>query len=50
MQRTLRISTDPNYYLDPFDVEEGSDCPSCKGDGYDDDDAPCMTCGGEGYI
>ncbi len=41
---------DPDYYLDPFDVEEAQDCGACDGTGYDEDDAPCIACGGEGYF
>jgi hypothetical protein len=47
---TTRIaSIKPDYYLDPFDVEEAQDCGACDGQGYDEDDAPCIACGGEGY-
>lgn len=50
MPVTTRIVLDPDYYLDPFDVEEGEDCTACYGTGEDDDEGPCIDCGGMGYI
>lgn len=29
---------------------EDRECPECRGEGYDDDDAPCDLCWGEGEI
>jgi hypothetical protein len=55
-------SSEGNYDGDDFfeitekleEDEVGRECPDCKGwgceDQWDEDSAPCIKCGGEGYL
>lgn len=36
--------------FDPRDEESDEECPSCLGEGYDDEHGRCETCSGKGWV